>query len=434
MCVRDNLMTHLLAPIAELPPHRELIMLPFALLLLCIAFVPLVWKHHWEKHYGTVCAVLAAITIGDYLIFLKNSPPVWHALADYLSFMAVVGSLFVVAAGIHIRLKGEAKPSANTLFLFFGCILANVVGTTGASVLLIRPWIRMNKYRFTRFHLAFFIFLVSNIGGSLLPVGPPLFLGYLKGVPFFWPLQHCWKQWTIAMAAVLAIFYCIDRWNYCRAPRELRHEMTAEEEWSFRGARNVAFMCGILFALIFLPVGWRELAICVLAAIAYLQTPSAILLANEFTFAPIKEIAWLFLGIFGTMIPVLEYMEVHADRLGLHSDVQFFWSTGILSALLDNAPTYLTFLAGALGLHGLKIDDAQQMAVFVRQHETTLAAVSLGATFFGALTYIGNGPNLIVKAIAEHAKVHTPDFFSYLFKFALPVLVPVFILISLLFF
>lgn len=167
---------------------------------------------------------------------------------------------------------------------------------------------------------------------------------------------------------------------------------------------------------------------------AYVLTPRQIHRANEFTLTPIKEVAWIFLGVFGTMIPVLDYMEMHAGKLGLSSDLQFFWGTGVLSALLDNAPTYLTFLAGALGLHGLSMDNGGQMAEFLAKHDHHLVAISLGATCFGALTYIGNGPNLLVKAIADHAKIPTPTFFGYAFKFAIPVLVPVFVLVSILFF
>src|SRR2546423_4653004 len=193
-------------------------------------------------------------------------------------------------------------------------------------------------------------------------------------------------------------------------------------------------MAGMLACLIILPAGWRELFIAAIATAAYWFTPPEIRLRNEFSFGPLKEIAWIFLGIFGTMIPVLDYMENHAADLGLRSDAQFFWATGALSALLDNAPAYLTFLAGALGLHGLRLDGAQQMSEFIARHDRSLIAISLGATCFGALTYIGNAPNLLVKAIADHAGVKTPGFFGYIFKFALPILIPIFVLVSLLFF
>jgi len=419
------------------PPPNEptpLIMLPFAVLLICIALAPVILKQRWERHYHVVCAGLAAITVGYYALRLRSGERMLHVAFEYFSFMVVVGSFFVVTGGIHIVVKGEAKPWSNTFFLTLGGLIANFIGTTGASMLLIRPWIRMNKYRFTGLHLAFFIFIVSNLGGALLPTGPPLFLGYLRGIPFSWPLRTCWLPWLIIFASLLASFYCVDRFNFLRAPRVVREEVTASEEWCFDGLRNIWLMLVILVALIGIPAGWRELIMIVAAAVAYVWTPAPIYQRNEFSFAPIRELGWLFLGIFGTMVPVLDYMELHARDLGLRSDLQFFWYTGLLSGILDNAPTYLTFLAGALGLENLRIDQPQQVAEFAAQHAHYLIAISLGATCFGALSYIGNAPNLMVKAIAAGAKLNTPSFFGFIFKFAFPVLLPIFALASFLFF
>ncbi len=413
---------------------NPLIMLPFAALLLCIAIAPLILKHHWERFYHVVSFGLAAITASYYVFVLRNGQSILHVGFEYFSFMAVVGSLYVVTGGIHIVVKGEAKPSVNALFLAIGAVLANFIGTTGASMLLIRPWIRMNKYRFTGLHTAFFIFLISNVGGALLPTGPPLFLGYLRGVPFWWALQTCWKPWLLVFVLLLVVFYFIDRHNYRRAPEAIRRAQTANEEWCFDGLRNIWLMLVILGALIFVPAGWRELVMIAAAVLAYFWTPGPIYKGNDFTFAPIKELGWLFLGIFGTMVPVLEYMERHSADLGLRSDVQFFWFTGVLSGVLDNAPTYLTFLAGALGLEGFRIDQAADVSRFAAEHGHYLIAISLGATCFGALTYIGNGPNLMVKAIADHAKLHPPSFFGFIFKFAVPILFPIFALVTLLFF
>ena len=425
---------HLLAITAESPEPNPLIMLPFAALLLCIAIAPLILKHHWEKSYHLVSLSLTAITTAYYLIVLHDPAHIFDVAVEYISFMAVVGSLYVVTGGIRIVVKGEAKPSINTLFLGLGALLANLIGTTGASMLLIRPWIRMNKYRFTGLHTAFFIFLVSNVGGALLPTGPPLFLGYLRGVPFTWVAKNAWRPWLLIFACLLVVFYLIDRLNYRRAPQEVRQAQTASEEWRFDGLRNIWLMLVILAALIFIPAGWREVVMIATALLAYFWTPGPIYKGNDFTFAPIKELGWLFLGIFGTMIPVLEYMERHSANLGLRSDLQFFWFSGILSGLLDNAPTYLTFLAGALGLEHLQIDQASEVSRFAAEHGHYLIAISLGATCFGALTYIGNGPNLMVKAIADHAKLRPPSFFGFIFKFAVPVLMPIFALVSWLFF
>lgn len=414
------------------PPF--VLMLPFAALLLAIAFAPVVMRHHWERHYHKLCVGLAAIVCAYYLLLPGGLTSVAHAAGDYLSFVVVVGSFYVVASNIHIRTRGAGRPVANTLFLLVGAIAANVIGTVGASMLLIRPWISMNRNRFAPMHLAFFIFIVSNVGGALLPVGPPLFLGYLKGVPFWWVLQRCWVYWIISVAFLLAVFYCADATALRRSRLQLGAGPANPDNWHCDGAKNFVFLALLLGALIAVPPVWREVLMLAAAVVAFMQTPARIREANAFSFAPIKEVAWLFLGIFGTMIPVLDYMKLHAAQLGLTSDAQFFWATGILSALLDNAPTYLTFLAAALGIFHLDINSTADVAQFTRTHGAHLVAISLGATFFGALTYIGNGPNLLVKSIAEHAGMRTPTFFGYVFKWALPVLLPLFVLLSLLFF
>lgn len=421
------------AVVVEREPS-PLLMLPFALLLILIALAPIIFRHHWERHYHRVCIILAAIVCGYYVFALHAGARVLHAGIEYFSFMAVVASFFVVSGGIHLRPKRRARPAVNVLYLFLGALIANVVGTVGASMLLIRPWIQMNKARFSGFHLAFFIFIVSNVGGGLLPVGPPLFLGYLKGVPFAWPLLHCWPQWFVAVGALLSIFYLVDLINFRAVPISDAKDSDELQRWHYSGKRNFLFMSILLVSLIALPPVWREIVMIVVAIISFRATPSRIHQANAFSFAPIKEVGWLFLGIFGTMIPVLDYAELHAADLGLHSDLHFFWATGILSALLDNAPAYLTFFAAALGLHGLDMSNAGQMSEFIAKHDHYLVAISLGATFFGALTYIGNGPNLLVRAIAQNAKVSAPTFFGFVFKYAIPVLLPIFALISFLFF
>jgi Na+/H+ antiporter NhaD/arsenite permease-like protein len=424
---------HLIATGAVTSPH-PLLMLPFGLLLISIACGPILVRHHWERHYHKVCILFAAIVCGYYIFVFDAGPRVLEAGFEYFSFMAVVGAFFIVSGGIYLRAKGEGRPATNTLFLIGGALLANLISTTGASMVLIRPWIEMNRRRFSGWHLAFFIFVVSNIGGTLLPVGPPLLLGFLKGVPFWWSLRRCWPQWSVTLALVLLVFYVADLRNYRKAPKMNRKQDANPGSPRCDGSLNFLFLLGILMALIIIPRGFREGAVISLTIASYLATPARIRQANEFSFLPIKEVGWLFLGIFGTMIPVLDYMELHAGDLGLHSDLQFYWASGVLSALLDNAPTYLTFLAGAFGLHGLDMNNAQGMAEFIGHHDHSLVAISLGATCFGALTYIGNGPNLLVKAIGEHAKVPTPTFFGYAVKFAIPVLVPIFVLISFLFF
>lgn len=412
------------------PEPNPLSMISFAALLLTIAIGPALPGKQWHRHHRKTCSTLAALTAFYYLFGLHAGWRVLHAFFEYGSFMTVVAGFFVVAGTIHLRVRGRGTPALNTLFLFGGALLGNLLGTVGASMLLIRPWIALNRSRFAGFHIAFFIFIVSNVGGVLLPIGPPLLLGYLNGVPFVWTAQRCWLPWMVTLGALSIVFYLFDHLNYKRAERQ----PLAPEKWQCAGAANFAAMGAMLVCLIIVPAGWRELIIATVATAAYRFNPPEVRQRNEFSFAPLKEIAWIFLGIFGTMIPVLDYMERHAADLGLRSDAQFYWTTGALSAVLDNAPAYLTFFAGALGLHGFRIDDAQQVALFIAQHDHSLIAISLGATFFGALSYIGNGPNLLVKAIADHVGVQTPSFFGYIFKFALPILLPILALVSFLFF
>ena len=409
-------------------------MLPFALLLLSLSCCPLLAPKFWEHHFKKIIIALVIIPVFYYSVVFGAGHEYFHVATDYGSFMVVIGSLFVISGGVHLRVKGESKPWSNCLFLLLGTLLGSFIGTTGASMLLIRPWIRMNKYRFTGMHVAFFIIFVSNLGGALTPLGPPLFLGYLKGVPFWWGLTRCWPGWCVTMAAVIPIFYFLDRHNFMRATREIREMETAHEEWHADGLHNLFFMAVVLFAIIVLPEGIREMAMIAAAAASYFTTQKRVHEANHFNIGPIKEVGWIFLGIFATMKPVLDFMSLHAAELGLRSDAQFYWGSGLLSGVLDNAPTYLTFLAAACGLEHLNLDSAQDMHTFIAQHDHYLIAISLGSTCFGALTYIGNGPNLMVKAICEQANVRTPHFFGYIFKYTAPVLIPVFIFVSWLFF
>ena len=407
-----------------------LAMVPFAVLLLAIALGPLIAQHYWERHYPKLCIALAGLVCFYYLLVLKEPARVVDAGMDYATFIVVVGAFFVVAGGIHLQAKAPSSPLRNSLFLLAGAVLGNLIGTIAASLLLIRPWIAMNRSRIAPLHIVFFIFLVSNAGGALLPVGPPLLLGFLNGVPFFWTLQHCWRVWSSTVGLILLVFFVLDLVNW-RANRK-----TADlSSWGCDGACNFIFLFVILAAVILVPVGWREPLVVLTALGSYLGTPERIRDSNNFSLLPLKEIAWLFLGIFGTMIPVLEFMEQSAGELGLRAAFDFYWAAGLLSAVLDNAPTYLAFFAAVFGLHGLDLKDAARVAAFVTTVDgRELAAVSLGATFFGALTYIGNAPNLLIKSIAEHERIPMPSFIGYILKFALPILIPIFGLVSGLFF
>ncbi len=411
----------LAAATSEVPPTW--LLAPFVALLACIALAPITFHDFWAKRYHLVALGLGLLSAGYFLI-TGQEKAIAHAAEEYLSFIALIGSLYIIAGGIHITVRGEATPAVNTIFLAIGAILASLIGTTGASMLLVRPWIRMNRYRITSFHIVFFIFIVSNVGGALTPIGdPPLFMGYLKGVPFWWTTLHLWKGWALSIALLLTVFFYFDRANFLRAPKAIRDAETKHETWEIHGLHNIAFLSLVLFAVLSLPAGWRELAMLIAALGSWFSTKQAIHLANDFTFEPLKEVAWLFAGIFATMVPALQYLQAKPPPLTGAS--AFYWSTGSLSAVLDNAPTYLAFLATALGSHGLSLDDPAHMATFVKTQAPTLIAISLGAVNFGAMTYIGNGPNFMIKAIAEHSKVRTPTFIAYLIKFALPILLPV---------
>lgn len=469
---------HLVAP-------NPVMIVPFVMLLLAIAVMPFINKHWWEHNYPYVSIALGCVVILYYVIGLENSSRMLHSGFEYLSFICLIGSLFVVAGGIHIRIKGKSKPLANVFLLAIGAVVSNVIGTTGASMILIRPFIRVNRYRIKPYHIVFFIFVVSNMGGALTPIGdPPLFLGYLKGIPFFWVAEHLWYKWAIGIVAVLAIFYVIDLMSFRQLPMSVqRGAEGAEEEGEVSGAQNIAFIVIILVAVFITnPPLVREALMVLAAAGSYLTTKKDIHKKNEFNFVPIKEVSILFLGIFATMVPALDWLELNASTIGIKEAGQFYWATGALSSFLDNAPTYLNFLSAAIGLfvneeivkqvfhlvqtygadigqitgpyaveikntfatlmkyHGDLIvaghvpTDDINVSYLIGNHNIYIQAISIAAVFFGACTYIGNGPNFMVKSIAEQSGVQCPSFFGYIAKYAVPVLLPIFFVIWLLYF
>jgi Na+/H+ antiporter NhaD/arsenite permease-like protein len=436
-------------------PVNPWMMLPFGLLLALIALGPVYWPHWWARRYGQVAFSLGVATLVYYLAGLHDAASVLRVGHDYVSFMVLIGSLFIVSGGIHLNIKGEATPRANVLFLLLGGILSNLLGTTGASMLLIRPWLRMNHYRVTAHHVVFFIFIVSNVGGGLTPIGdPPLFLGYLKGVPFWWVARSCWLMWAVAMGFLLTAFYFIDAANYRRAPRDVRSKLAeTANPWRFEGLWNLAFL-GVILAAVFIdhPLFLRETLMTAAALGSYFTTPKQVHLANHFEFHPLREVAVLFAGIFATMLPGLDWLQQNAGRLAGPTPGLFYWGSGVLSSFLDSAPAYLGFLnaafgrfvnpgwgTGGLGNHGMAAAQAgvEQAKVAFLLAEPALRryvlAISLGTVFFGANTYLGNGPNLMVKAIAEHQKVRTPGFLGMILKYTLPCMVPMLVLIWLLF-
>lgn len=429
---------HPLPASGSTPGVSPWMVLPFAILLLAIALGPLFLERWWHRNYPRVAVGLGLFTAGYYLFFLKDGGALLHVAHEYFSFIALIGSLFVTAGGIHIAIRGESRPAVNVGFLLTAAILANVIGTTGASMLLIRPWIRMNHRRIRAFHVVFFIFIVSNVGGALTPIGdPPLFLGFLKGVPFFWVLQNCWLPWLLTIALLLAVFYLLDRQNFRKPAVAVTQSPPEADHWRFEGGHNVLFIAVIIGAVLangILPPFVPDAIMIAAAAASFLTTSRTIHESNTFSFAPIREVAWLFAGIFATMLPALDYLEKNSAHLGLSTPAQYFWATGALSAFLDNAPTYLTFLAAAMGGQGLSVNDADQVRQFVGSAPALLAAISLGAVFFGACTYIGNGPNFMVKNIAHQLGVQTPGFFGYLLKYAVPILIPIYALVAMWFF
>jgi len=396
-------------------------------MLLAIAILPLRAPRWWESNSNKliVAALLGAPVLAVYIVRAPSA--LLHAAQDYVSFVILLAGLYVICGGVVLRGDLQATPLVNVTFLGVGAVLASIVGTTGASMLLVRPLLMTNRERTRVTHtVIFFIFIVSNIGGMLTPLGdPPLFLGYLQGVPFTWTFR-LWVPWVGMVAALLALYFVWDTRAYVHEPlAALRRDRTQQTPLRIQGVANAFPLGGIVVAVAFLYAPWRDVVIVALAAVSYWRTPPAIRRANGFTTYPIVEVAVLFLGIFLTMVPALELLRLRADELGVRAPWQFFWATGALSSFLDNAPTYVTFLALAQGLH--------LPAEVAGVPHTILAAISVGAVAMGANTYIGNAPNFMVKAIAEEAGVKMPSFGGYTL-YSGAILVPLFVVVTLLFF
>ncbi len=446
---------------ADLTPAASLIFTaPFAILLGCIAILPLRLPHFWESN-ANKGKVAAALALPVFLFFLARD---WHVLAttflDYLAFIALLGALFTISGGIYIQGSFAGLPSVNAVFLLLGALLSNLIGTTGASMLLIRPLLRANHERKHKSHIViFFIFIVSNTSGLLTPLGdPPLFLGFLKGVDFIWTLR-LFKEWIFVLIALLTLFYLLDHYYFKKEHQDTHkilkqmHGQFLSERFSILGKRNFIFLAMVIGTILFsgyviYPMDGPEvfgeswggflskvvqMAGMLAAAVAsYRMTPRNLHEKNNFGFGPIIEVAVLFSGIFVTMMPALLILETQGGKFGITHSWQYFWMSGVLSSFLDNAPTYLTFTSlakGALNIPGEGLAGLMHHP----QGSFYLAAVSCGSVFMGANTYIGNGPNFMVKAIAEHARVKMPGFFGYM-AWSVGVLIPVFILVTFLFF
>jgi Na+/H+ antiporter NhaD/arsenite permease-like protein len=400
---------------------------PFVAMLLAIAVFPL-WMPRWWASNRNKLVVSLLLGLPILALYAARRPDALVSMAeDYLSFILLIAGLYVISGGVLLRGDLAATPLTNAAFLALGSVLACFVGTTGASMLLIRPLLQTNRER-TRVHhtVIFFIFLVSNIGGMLTPLGdPPLFLGYLQGVPFTWTFR-LWAHWALQVGALLALYFVWDTREYAREPiAALRRDRAQTEPLRVRGAPNIVALGLVVLAVALLHAPWREAAIVTLGALSLWRTPQAIRRANGFTTYPIVEVAVLFAGIFLTMIPALELLRLRGGELGVREPWQFFWASGILSSFLDNAPTYLTFLALGQGL-GL----AREV---VDVPHAILAAISVGAVSMGANSYIGNAPNFMVRSIAEEQGVKMPGFFGYL-AYSGAILMPLFVLVTVVFF
>ncbi len=430
--------------------------LPFAGMLLSIALLPLLVPKIWHHHFGKITAGWVALLLVPFVALqgaATTAAVLVHVLlAEYIPFIILLGALFTVAGGIYVRGNLRGSPALNTALMAVGALLASVMGTTGASMLLIRPLIRANDNRKHSAHVVvFFIFIVSNIGGSLTPLGdPPLFLGFLKGVDFFWTARHLWPETLFMVAALLLVFYFLDGWFY-------RHEAVArvdptpdDDRFGIEGGVNFLLL-GAVIGLVLMSGTWqpgivfdvagtevglpqlvRDGALLAVIGLALWLTPKRVHAANQFSWGPMAEVAKLFVGIFVTMVPVLAMLKAGeagafgaVTRAVTGDDGQplpwaYFWLTGALSSFLDNAPTYLVFFNLAGG-------DAQTLMTTLAP---TLAAISAGAVFMGANTYIGNAPNFMVKAIAEERGVRMPSFFGYM-AWSGAVLLPLFGLLTL---
>jgi Na+/H+ antiporter NhaD/arsenite permease-like protein len=440
----------------ELPLYS---ILPFVGILLSIALFPLFAPHFWHKHFPKVSLFWALIFALPFLLIFKEIAfkEICHIyLLDYIPFIILLSSLFTVSGGIYVRGAIAGTPAMNLLLLLIGTFLASFTGTTGASMLMIRPVLRANAQRKMKIHtIVFFIFLISNIGGSLTPLGdPPLFLGFLHGVPFFWTL-HLLPHMFVATSILLLIYYLIDFYYYKKEKIIFAKETV--EPFRIEGAHNLIFLAGIMGAVLlsgfwsagtynFLGVelsyqnNVRDVIMILMGILSLKFTDKRIRQENEFTWNPILEVAYLFAGIFMTIIPALAILRAGSEgSLGIiigavKSPHHYFWASGGLSSFLDNAPTYLTFLNSCLGKFYSGLTEPEAVNNLIRENAVFLKAISTGSVFMGANSYIGNAPNFMVKSIAEEAGVSMPSFFGYMLKYSIPILIPIFILVTVLFF
>jgi Na+/H+ antiporter NhaD/arsenite permease-like protein len=418
-------------------------LLPFILMLGSIAVFPLFWNHFWEKNNNKlIVAIILSIPVVIYLLSMNLNEKLYETMVfDYVPFIILLGSLFTITGGIFLTGDIEAKPLVNTIFMGIGAVLASFMGTTGAAMLLIRPVIQTNKERQYKVHtILFFIGIIANCGGLLTPLGdPPLFMMYLRDAPFTW-FFDLFPEWLITNGLLLIVYFFVDSYFHKKEPSyALVMDKGQLKPIKIEGKINFMWLAGVVLAVAFLNSQYlhfihnneyykfiREAVIVLMAYLSIKFTAQTTRASNNFTWEPIKEVAYLFLGIFITMVPCLLYLEQNAKTLGVVSPTQFYYFTGMLSSFLDNTPTAVTFHSLALGL-------GQTNGILVAGiPEELLRAICIGAVFFGSMTYIGNGPNFMVKAVAEENNIKMPHFFAYMYQFSLIVLLPIFIIVQLL--
>lgn len=435
--------------------------IPFACMLLSIALLPLFAPKFWHHNFGKVSGACAAALAIPFLIAFKGVAvhEILHIiLADYVPFIILLWALFTISGGIVLKGTLRGTPKVNTIIILIGTVLASWMGTTGAAMLLIRPFLKANSYRKNRtFMIVFFIFLVANIGGSLTPLGdPPLFLGFLHGVSFFWTMKIA-PHMLVTAVILLTVYFFLDSYHYKKEGLTSAPDDGVKEPLKLEGTYNFIFLGGVVASVLMSGlVNWGEVntfgihravqdwvrdgLLIVMGALSFKFTPTKLHEDNEFSWFPIKEVAYLFIGIFVTMVPCLLILKA-GDKGALaflieavKEPMHYFWVTGALSGFLDNAPTYLTFFNTALGAFYPGMTEAQAVPLLMTENALYLKAISAGAVFFGSFSYIGNAPNFMVKSIAEESGTEMPSFFGYILKFSLVFLLPTFIVVTLIFF
>lgn len=420
------------------------IALPFCLLILLISLGPVIFKDKWNKYLIISVTTLSLIVVTYYTYHLKDHVSMILAGIEYVQFVSLIAALYVISSGIHIDINIKPTPGANTLFLFLGSVIANIIGTTGASILLIRPYLKMNKNHLKCYHVIFFIFVVSNVGGGLTPIGdPPLFIGFLKGIPFLWTVIHNFIPWSVALVLLLGIFYYKDAHNN----RVEEVVYSSKRAVIISGSKNFIWISLVICAVFINPIIFpnlptiefhghsfsylRECVLMLITVIAYLSRDKAVYKKNNFSWEPMSEIAVLFIGIFITMTPMLEIIQKYVKCIdhNLITTSSLFWTTGFLSSVLDNCPTYVNFLTLSMAINDLDVGVCNDVVNFANgmypNSIANLRAISVASVFFGAMTYIGNGPNFMIKAISEKYGIRLPSFFEYILYYSIPFLLPI---------